>query len=777
MNRFTEKAEKALNRSAKIAEGYGHTYIGTEHLLLAIAEDETCCASVLLKRGKITKEKIDKTVREYSGVGIKSMLSSKHTTPRYKRIIESAYKIAKRYLSERIGTEHILLSILDEKDAIASRILTESGADIALLKEITVSFLKCSSVNFSEKTLDTKSGGLQNLTKFGKNMTLMAERGEYDPIIGRERETDRLIRILARKNKNNPCLIGEAGVGKTAIVEGLAQRIVSGNVPDSIKGKVIFSIDLGHMVAGSKYRGDFEERIKNVLEEAARNKSVILFIDEIHTIVGAGAAEGAVDASNIMKPELSRGEISVIGATTLDEYTKFIERDSALERRFQPIIVDEPTLTDTDTILNGLRPSYEKHHGVKISDGAIKEAVRLSEKYIQDRFQPDKSLDLLDEACAKEAAASKNKIIENSELISEQYYNLLYGGIQSDIDAISQKANNELVLVSEESVREVARELYGIGELEGCFDSDKMTDYLSFRVKGQNEAVHALVDAYVRSTVDIFRKNKPRGIFLFVGESGVGKTELANSFSRAIFGERESIIRLDMSEYSEPYSVSKLLGSAPGYVGYEEGSSPFERVRKHPVSMVLLDEIEKAHPDVLALFLQIFDSGYLTDSRGRKINFKSCYFIMTSNECGDHGAKPMGFVNGNAGDDLREHLSHVFRREFISRIDKVIRFSSLTYDVIREIAVMELDRIVAELSKIEIGVRVDGELSDIIASDCLREGAGARGVHRIISEKIENPISRGISTADITSGCMIEFTVNVKEIVMTVHKASALSVL
>ncbi len=773
MDRFTDKAEKALNRSAKIAEEYGHTYIGTEHLLLAIAEDDTCSASVLLKRGKITGEGVDNGIKEYSGVGIKSNLSSKHTTPRFKKIIENAYRITRRYLSERIGTEHILSAILDERDSIAYRILLEIGADISSLREITLSFIKSSATAFSPKSPETKNQGVQSLQKYGKNLTAMAARGEFDPIIGRGKETERLIRVLSRKNKNNPCLIGKAGVGKTAIIEGLAQRIADGNVPDSIKDKIIYSIDLGQMVAGSKYRGDFEERIKGILDEASKNKSVILFIDEIHSIVGAGAAEGAIDASNIMKPELSRGEISVIGATTFEEYTKYIEKDGALERRFQPILVEEPSFEDSVEILTGLRESYEKYHKVKITDEAIRSAVRISDKYVQDRFQPDKALDLLDEACAKVAASfdTKYEILDEK---SEQYYNLLYTSIQSSKLQELDKSELSGGTVDAKCINEIAKELYGIDEYEQDSDPSKMIEFLSSKVIGQNEAIVTLVDAFTRTSVDIFKKDRPKGVFLFVGESGVGKTELAKNFSRMIFGTDNSMLRLDMSEYSESYSVSKLIGSAPGYVGYDEGSNPFEQVRRHPYTVILLDEIEKAHADVLALFLQIFDSGYLTDSKGRKINFKSCYFIMTSNRIAKRSGEHMGFINEGYKIELRDKLCQSFKSEFVNRIDNVIYFPPLSIAALEQIAVKELKRIQDVLCPLNIGFEYSEDIPSKIAEEGRFIGMGAREVLRTVSKKIENPISKLLSSGELKAGESIYFTTTYSEIEYKIVSATQL---
>ena len=600
-NNFTDKAEAALNRALTLAQEYGHTYIGSEHILLALAEDQGSCSSILLRKHKVGSEQIGCAVKESSGVCAKSTLSSKDTTPRSRHILESAYKFSRKYGSARIGTEHILLAILDERDSVACKILLRIGCDTVTLKDDVITFLK--NVEKGLNYVESKDLNLPNLTKYAKNLTLLARSGKFDPVIGRDRETERVIRILARKNKNNPCLIGEAGVGKTAIVEGLALRIAEGNVPYSLIGKTIFSVDLTSMVAGSKYRGDFEERIKNIMDEASKNKSVILFIDEIHTIVGAGSAEGAIDAANIIKPELSRGDIQLIGATTPSEYRKYIEKDSALERRFQPVIVEEPTLEGTVEILKGLKERYEKYHNINIDPSALYAAASLSQRYIQDRFLPDKAIDLLDEACAKKSVVSINVEQKNANtnfntrqkatdlelMLSDTYSGEIYF-----------KDQTEKETVSEESIIDILREVTGI-EISRASNTPEYSDLktrLSQMVVGQDDAVRAVCAAVKRSFAGINDPMKPRGIFLFIGQSGVGKSELAKALAEALFGKSDSLISYDMSEFSEPYSVSKLIGSAPGYVGYDDTNHSLERIRRHPYSVILLDEIEKAHPDV-----------------------------------------------------------------------------------------------------------------------------------------------------------------------------------
>lgn len=774
-NNFTTKAENALNRSVRVAEEMGHTYIGSEHVLIALSEDETCCASVLLRKIKITPEKIKSAVKEMSGVGAVSALTSKDTTPRCRRILESSYKIAKKYSSDKIGTEHILLALLEERESVASKILTKIEADLISLKDDVVTFLRTSErgVTYASPVVDT---AIPNLMKYGKVITKLAEEGRLDPVIGRDKETERVIRILSRKSKNNPCLIGEAGVGKTAIIEGLATRIVQGRVPSSLLGKIIVSLDLTSMVAGAKYRGDFEERIKNIMNEAAKNKSVILFIDEIHTIVGAGSAEGAIDAANIMKPELSRGNIQLIGATTLGEYRKYIEKDAALERRFQPVLVEEPDVDGALEILYGIRERYERHHKIGISDSALEAAVRLSQRYIQDRFLPDKAIDVLDEACSMatvsydlETEKTKN-IREKMQQLSNEKRNAilnhdfdtainlrelekLYTAELSEEMIINERIKGS-VQVKEEHVRQVIKEMTGINTSENSLgDFDRIKGTLSDSIIGQEKAVSRLSEAVIRSFAGINETNRPRGIFLFLGESGIGKTALAKALSRVLFNDEESLVRYDMSEFSESYSVSKLIGSAPGYVGYDDSNSALERIRRHPYSVVLLDEIEKAHPDVLALFLQIFDTGYLRDSSGRKINFRNTYIIMTSNIGADkfRDLREVGFM-GSGEETQAKRLTAYFRPEFINRIDEIILFSNLEIPALTKIAEKELIEFKERIFSLGISTEISSGVCEHIAKVSKSRGFGARPISRIIRAEIENEIAKMIVDGNLKSG-------------------------
>ncbi len=719
-SKFTEKAENVLNRAISNAEEFGHTYIGTEHLLLALSSEEGTYAAVLLVKHRLNADLLRKIITEYSGRGERTSLSSRDTTPRCRKIIEDAYKIAEKYGSDKIGTEHLLYSILEEKDSVAGRMITKADVNQSLLKEDLIGYIRLSQREFI-KVLEFADSNIPNLTKYGINMTKLANKGEYDPVIGRDKETERIIRILSRKRKNNPCLIGDAGVGKTAIIEGLAERIATGKVPLSMVGKIIISIDLSAMVAGAKYRGDFEERIKNILDEATKNKSVILFIDEIHTIVGAGSAEGAIDASNIMKPELARGNIQLIGATTLAEYRKFIEKDSALERRFQPVYIEEPRREEAIDILMGIKQKYEEHHKIKIDDSAIYSSVDLSCRYLPDRHLPDKAIDLLDEACAMATSAnSKSDLLQNTDVISEQ----------NGVSAYS---------VSQKTIIDVVSEIIGHSITETTDKERDLFTSLNYTIIGQKDAMLKLSQVVKRSRSDLHDESKPKGIFLFVGESGIGKTETAYALANELFGSREALIRFDMSEYSESYSTSKLIGSAPGYVGYEETNSPLDKIRYQPYSVILFDEIEKAHPNVHALLLQIFDNGILTDSKGRKINFRNSYIVMTSNVCSESVgfSDSIGFISSEEKDSVYKILRTSFKEEFLNRIDEIIKFKALDLLSLKEIATNKLNGLRLKMEQKDVLIDYTDRVVESIAKKSIKEKQSARSLLRLISSEIE----------------------------------------
>lgn len=740
-NRFTEKAERALNNAIKHAENLGHTYIGSEHILLSLASEEQSTASLILLKNGISHSVLLETIKNYAGTGEKTALSPKDMTPRARQVVEQSYKITIRFGSKKIGTEHILLAILEEKNTVAQKILSLKDADVTGMCDELHSLLRT-----VEKTNEkSKSKSSQNyLNQYGKNLTALAREGKIDSVIGREKETERVIRILLRKNKSNPCLIGEAGVGKTAIVEGLAHRIVKKQVPPLLLDKELISIDLTSMVSGAKYRGDFEERLKATIDEVINSKNVILFIDEIHTIVGAGAAEGAIDTANILKPQLSRGEIQLIGATTFSEYHKHIETDSALERRFQPVTVEEPSEKDAVEILMGVREHYEKHHGVTVTNEAIRAAVELSSRYIRDRFLPDKALDVLDEASAK--ISSRSYINYNS------CENIKQNGNFENLDTYLCQENDSLDFnytphrcVDERAIKEIINEMTGIpiSGLGKTRNAEELKTALKKRILGQEHAIDILASAVMRSELGINSPDKPKGVFLFLGSSGIGKTELARSLAEELFFSKNSFFCFDMSEFSEKISVSKLIGSPPGYVGYTEGGTLTEKIRRHPYSVILFDEIEKAHTDVLDLFLQIADTGILTDAQGRSVSFKNCYIVFTSNVGSESSSKSAGFVNSTqkSKDSDKELLKKHFRIEFINRIDEIIRFSPISAETMTKIAECKLEELKERLKGVGIIVSFDSSIAPFLSGRCSDKNFGVRELVREITRTVENAIS------------------------------------
>ena len=792
MYRFTARAEKALEIANDLALELGHNYIGTEHILYGLCKEGTGVASKVLENQNITDEDVLREIEMLIGVGEPlSENDSLGFTPRSKRIIENSFVEARKLGSEFIGTEHLLIGIMREGDSVAVRIMMDLGVDPRKLYNEIVKVINedGADANSSREAHSKNEGSFNStptLNQFGSDLTKQAREGKLDPVIGRKNEIDRVTQILSRRTKNNPCLIGEPGVGKTAVVEGLAEKIVADDVPEMLKNKRVVSLDISGMVAGAKYRGDFEERIKKCLSEVKKAGDVILFIDEIHTIVGAGSAEGAVDAANILKPLLARGEVQVVGATTLNEYRKYIEKDSALERRFSPVTVGEPTEEETIRILEGLRDKYEAHHNVKITEGAIKAAVDLSIRYINDRFLPDKAIDLMDEAASRvkmktytmpdglkeleEEIASTDR--EKEEAIRVQDFEkaaTLRDKIKEQKEKLEkekkkwQNKNSKNVLnLTEEDIAEVISSWTGIPVQKITQDENEklkhLEETLHKRVIGQNEAVEAVSKAIRRGRVGLKDPNRPIGSFLFLGPTGVGKTELSKALAESLFGNDEAMIRVDMSEYMEPHSVAKLIGSPPGYVGYDEGGQLTEKIRRKPYSVILFDEIEKAHPDVMNMLLQILDDGRLTDAQGRTVNFKNTVVIMTSNV----GARMitdknvLGFSKNQDNKESQEkeyesikkdvmaELKKQFRPEFINRIDDIIVFHKLTADDINQIIEIMLKQVQKRLKEQEYEVEFDSSVKELVAKKGIDTNYGARPLKRAIQSNVEDKIAEAI---------------------------------
>ncbi len=791
-NGFTSKANEALNQAISSAEQLGHTYVGSEHLLLGLLKIGSGVAASVLNRNGVTAEKVEELIRATIGCGTPTRLSPDYFTPRAKRVIETAMAGCSNMGKKYVGTEHLLIGILSEGDNYAIRFINEIGADTSA---ITSEALSASGINpedsvgKSDKSASKSDGNVPTLSKFGRDLTAEAKKGKIDPVIGREKEIERVIQILCRRTKNNPCLIGEPGVGKTAIVEGLAQKIAEGAVPDILQNKRVFTLDLTGMVAGTKYRGDFEERIKSVIEEVTKAGDIILFIDEVHTIIGAGSAEGSTDAANILKPSLARGEFQLIGATTISEYRKNIEKDSALERRFQPVNVAEPSEEDAILILKGLKDKYEAHHKVKITDEAITAAVKLSTRYISDRFLPDKAIDLIDEAASKvrlsvcaappelkeleekiaAAEAEKDEAINSQEFEraaslrdSEKKLKAEYEKARDDWKKQNSHCNGE---VGEQDIAEIVSSWTGVPVSQLTEEESarllRLEDELHNRIVGQDEAVTAVAKAIRRGRVGLKDPKRPIGSFIFLGPTGVGKTELCKALAQAMFGSENMMIRLDMSEYMEKHTVSKLVGSPPGYVGFEEGGQLTEKVRRNPYSVILFDEIEKAHPDVFNMLLQILEDGILTDSQGRRVDFKNTVIIMTSNV----GArliteKKVSFGFGESGKDdnkdvkelVLNELKNTFRPEFLNRVDDIIVFSKLDKEQIAEICVKMLNNLAERLKNLNITAEFDDSVKYALAEKGFDPVYGARPLRREIQNKIEDPLSEKILDSSVKNG-------------------------
>ena len=787
--KFTNKAKKVIEIANDISVQLGHNYIGTEHILYGLVKEGNGIAAKVLNNKGITEEKVRVKIEEILGIGreIKETLGF---TPRTKRVLENAFLEAKRIGYNYIGTEHLLLAIMKEGDCVAVRIITELDVEISkIYNEIAKVINEEESDREIKKDLERGKGSYSltpTLNQFGEDITLQAEDGKFDNIIGREKEIERIIQVLSRRTKNNPCLIGEPGVGKTAIVEGLAEKIVLGEVPESLKNKRIMSMDISGMVAGAKYRGDFEERIKKVLNEVKKVEDVLLFIDEIHTIVGAGAAEGAIDAANILKPLLARGEIQLIGATTIEEYRKYIEKDSALERRFSPIHVDEPTEKETIEIIKGIRDKYEAHHNVKITDEAINSAVTLSVRYITDRFLPDKAIDLIDEAASQVrmkifTEPDEIKTLEEKlEIISKEKEEAIYNQefekaaklrdseqqtrekLEEESNKWKKTKNKDITEIGEENIAEIISKWTGIPAQRLTEDENQklqhLEDKLHERVIGQNEAVKAVAKAIRRGRVGLKDPKRPIGSFLFLGPTGVGKTELSKALSEILFDNKNSMIRLDMSEYMEAHSVSKLIGSPPGYVGYDGGGQLTEKIRRKPYSVVLFDEIEKAHPDVMNILLQILEDGHLTDSQGREVDFKNTVIIMTSNLGARHitDKKLLGFGNNESEKEYEEikkevikELRQELRPEFINRIDEIIVFHKLNKNDIENIAQIMLKQVEERLQKQKYIVEIDDGVIKTIVEKGFDSNFGARPLRRTIQNLVEDRISEEILAGNL----------------------------
>ncbi len=787
-DRFTLKARTALNRAMSCARELGHTYIGSEHLLLGLAGETGSIAERLLSSHGADYDTLFAAITKLAGTGTPSRLSARSMTPKLKGILEAAAHESLRLRQSYIGTEHLLLAILSSSECIAVRVLTQAGASLDGLKRELGSLLDTLSSRQSRSATAKPTSraesipGSPTLSTYGKDLTAAAREGRLDPIIGRDRETVRVMQILSRRTKNNPCLIGEPGVGKTAVVEGLAQRIIDGDVPDCLRDRTVVTLDIPAMIAGAKYRGEFEERLKNVMEEVRRDPSLLLFIDELHTIIGAGAAEGAVDAANIIKPALARGELQLIGATTIAEYRRHIERDAALERRFQSVTVGEPTPEQTVEILRGLRDKYEAHHGLTITDEAISAAVQLSVRHIPDRFLPDKAIDLMDEAASLrrlKAYTSPAPLSAARAELARLAKDKEEAVIAQDFEAAAKIRDDELSLrdqlehepspldgdgditVTSRDICEAVTQWTGVPvALPDEQDSAELCELesrLGRRVMGQEDAISSLAAAIRRGRSGLREPGRPVGVFLFCGRSGVGKTELALALADELFGTG-GLVRLDMSEYMEKHSVSKLIGSPPGYVGYDEGGRLTEAVRRRPYCVVLLDEIEKAHPDISDLLLQIFDSGRLTDSAGRTVSFRSTVIIMTSNlgYSGAEAARPLGFGVTGAADDgggaALQAVRAAFRPELVNRMDEIIVFRPLSAETMLSITRGMLADIVHRAAGLGLELSFTPEAERQLAEAGYDPRSGARELRRLIAAQVEDPLSRMLLDGSIARG-------------------------
>lgn len=795
LNNYTNKAKEAIKKADEAAKMMRHGYVGSEHLLLGLIETQECLAHTVLEDNDITQERVMEMIIQLIAPDVMvSVKEAARMTPRAKKILENAANEAVRFGADSIGTEHILIALLKENESVAARLINTMGIQI---KKIYMDLLNAMGVD-AKAYKDDFSGSknkakkaTQMLDQYSRDLTELARQGKLDPVVGRNEEIQRVIQILSRRTKNNPCLIGEPGVGKTAIVEGLALRVIQGEVPETISNMRVVTLDLSGMVAGSKYRGEFEERIKRVIAEVAAAGNILLFLDEIHTIIGAGGAEGAIDAANILKPSLARGEIQIIGATTLEEYRKHIEKDAALERRFQPVKVEEPTQEETVAILNGLKARYEEHHGLEITSQAVTAAVKLSKRYINDRFLPDKAIDLIDEASSRKRLSNSvmpdeiKKIEKELAQLAADKENAIKNGMTDEAGALSRQQlkkknkrdklvekwnegrKNAVLVVDEEDIASVVsawtkipvqklaqEESQKLLELEGVLHN---------RVIGQEEAVKAVAKAIRRGRVGLKDPNRPIGSFLFLGPTGVGKTELSKALSEAMFGSENTLIRVDMSEFMEKHTVSKLIGSPPGYVGYDEGGQLSEKVRRNPYSVILFDEVEKAHPDVFNVLLQVLDDGRITDSTGRVVDFKNTVIIMTSNAGAENIVAPknLGFVTStnekqsyeNMKNKVMDEVKRLFKPEFINRIDEIIVFHTLNKEHIGNIVDIMMNSMNKRIMEnMKLSVELDEAAKAYIVDKGYDEKYGARPLRRTIQNEIEDVMAEKILSGEIKAG-------------------------
>lgn len=794
---YTAKAKKAIDIATRISKSLHHSYIGTEHILLGLLKEGTGVASQVLADNGVEYDKVLELIEELIAPGNAVAVLEDGLSPRAAHVLEVSQAEAARFHSEKIGTEHLLIAMIKETECVASRLLNTLSVNVQKMYVDTLIAMGEDVSQYKDEFQNGKPGkrknaeGTPSLDQFSRDLTELARDGKLDPVVGREAEIDRVIQILSRRSKNNPCLIGEPGVGKTAIVEGIAERIMGGMVPDTVLGKRVVSLDLSGIVAGSKYRGEFEERIKKVLAEVAKAGNVLLFIDEIHTIIGAGGAEGAIDASNILKPALARGKVQVIGATTIEEYRKYIEKDAALERRFQPVVVEEPTEEEAISILKGLRGQYESHHHVTITDEAVEAAVRLSARYINDRFLPDKAIDLMDEAAAKvrlhvggdprEAAELRREIAESQETLEQA---LSGGDLEAAREAQTkrQELEEKLEKLNAKAKQGGRRHHQTVGEDEIAdvvsgwtkIPVKKLTEGEAARLKkleatlhkrviGQEEAVSAVAKAVRRGRVGLKDPKRPIGSFLFLGPTGVGKTEISKALAEAVFGQEQAMIRVDMSEYMEKHSVSKMIGSPPGYVGHEDGGQLSEKVRRNPYAVILFDEIEKAHPDVFNILLQVLDDGHITDSQGRKVDFKNTIIIMTSNAGAQAIVEPkkLGFASGNdekqnyerMKGSVMEEVRRIFKPEFLNRIDEIIVFRALNKDDMKQIVGL-MTKELAKRCETQLGITlvVRDAAKQYIVDKAYDPKYGARPLRRKIQDEIEDPLAEKLLDGSIRRG-------------------------